>query len=515
MARSQCWTTVLHLCVLHLLFVQICHRAESDRSVTEDDKLISLLLDKLEKKTDAEGSQVSQILKAIEAAENGTSTPKAVSSSKISSRVGEDPDYDEVIEFLEKSVREAHGIDENGHKVDPAAKRSDYHHHDPPFEKLLWGTARAVWDVSRPVFYRTAAGRKLSIIKDTVTLPIRTLGWIKRGILDLKTNPDRLKLPRSHYHHHHDDHHAHYDPWGWSDSPVFVKYEPDNSLFKSWVRYLYRGLRPAARLTRRLLIAKLRALGFIIRKIIKRKLRPGVLVLKEAPKGWHSGWSGWPSVKTTPAPRGWFSKWNIFSSLLRTTTTPARVKSGWSSGSWMSGPPPGWKTAATPKPSYGAPPPKYSAPTSYSIPTLPKYAAPPSQGYSSSIPEIIYGPPAETPAGYERYTYQHATPPSPPAPPAPTAYSSDYSYRTHSGSDPSQILTAPSDHHLSEVELPSYAKYLRQLGIDHTNLESLDSIRSMRQSEKEEDVPYLISESSDSSSASSSNNEDVKDKKEE
>ncbi|ODM88665.1 hypothetical protein Ocin01_18017 [Orchesella cincta] len=54
---------------------------KSGGSETDDDKLISLLLKISGKKGDAEGSQASQILKTIEAAENATPTPKSTSPS--------------------------------------------------------------------------------------------------------------------------------------------------------------------------------------------------------------------------------------------------------------------------------------------------------------------------------------------------------------------------------------------------------------------------------------------------
>ncbi|ODM88346.1 hypothetical protein Ocin01_18334 [Orchesella cincta] len=493
-------------------------------------------------------------------------------------------------------------------------------------------------------------------------------------------NLDRKKVvTRSNYHDHDDlydlDHHLVHDDdhssWGWSENPGYIKYYQANSHLKASLKHLYKALRIVVigklRLRRRLLRARLRALAFLTRKLVKARLRPDILILKDAPKGWVSGWSSWPSVKTTEAPKGWLSGWDWWPSLLK-TTTPAPVKSGWSSSSssWISDTPPGWKPEPLLKPSYegplagweptttpnslyGAPPPKYSditsysdseppkysgytsysappkysetpsysvppppkysepsynappppnysgptdysappppnysepsysappppkyseptgysptpskysAPTSYNVsPPLPKYSAPTSYSapeppkYSSptgfsepprpkysipssnsapqqptysapssyntppkySDPYTNYGAPhpskydsisySETPPpspgygsnikygsttpGYENYAYQHATPPSSTAPPPPIAYSS------YSGSEPSQLLTAPSDQHITA--------YLRQFGMDHTNLETSDSIRSLRQSGKEEDVPYLISQSSDSS----------------
>jgi len=67
MARGH-WTNVLYLCFLNALIVQICYSAKSDKVETEDDKLISHLLDTSGTKGDSEGedSQVSKILKAIE-----------------------------------------------------------------------------------------------------------------------------------------------------------------------------------------------------------------------------------------------------------------------------------------------------------------------------------------------------------------------------------------------------------------------------------------------------------------
>ncbi|CAL8073154.1 unnamed protein product [Orchesella dallaii] len=496
------WTNLLCFCFLQFIFVQIFVGVKSDKLETEDDKLISHLLNTSGNNGDAEGSQVSQILKAIEVAEirNKTSTP--VSAPKISSRNGqEDSEYDEVIEYLERSFREAHGIDKNGQKVTPAEKRS-HHHHEPALENLLWGTAKAVWNVGSPVFYRTSAGRKISLIQDTVTLPIRTFGWLRKRFLDLTRNPHRRRLiPRSHHHYNHDhDLHDHDHGWGWGEGPVYVRYEPENSLFHSWLKYLYRAIKPAVitkiRLKQRLVTTKFRVLRFLFRflkaakvqkilgavraisnRIVKAKLRPDVVVLKEAPKGWHSRWKLWPSWTTTPAP----------------------VKSGWKSSSWMTGPPPGWSPTPAPTHSYGVPPPKHTPYSSYRAPP------PPKQGYSANnIPEIIYGAPSEAPTNFQRYTYQDATPPPEPSPPV--AYSNYH--------DPSQVLTAPSDNHVSQVELPSYAKYLSQLGIDPANLESLDSTRSMRQSEKEEDVPYVIPDNSETSSDDSTDRmEDAKEKK--
>ncbi|ODM88345.1 hypothetical protein Ocin01_18337 [Orchesella cincta] len=497
MARSQCWTHVLRLYVLHLLlFVQICHSSKSGGSETDDDKLISLLLKISEKKGNAEGSQASQILKTIEAAENATPTPKSTSPSP---GLEEDTEFDEIIGLLKKSVWEAPGKEENGQKKSPAAKRSDS----------------------------------------------------KEELVKTKNSPnlDRKKVvTRSNYHDHDDlydlDHH--------------LVHDDDHSSWAGVRTRLRIVVIGKLRLRRRLLRARLRALAFLTRKLVKARLRPDILILKDAPKGGF--WMEFVAIcEDHRSTQRLAFRVGLVPSLLK-TTTPAPVKSGWSSSSssWISDTPPGWKPeplmkpsyevsladwepATTPNSLYGAPPPKYSDITSYSAPEPPKYSgytsysappppkysgptgysaapppnysgptgysAPPPPNYSEpsysappppkyseptgyspspskySAPTSYNAPPppkysvpfyySETPPpspgygsnikygsttpGYENFAYQHATPPpSSTAPPPQIAYSS------YSGSESSQLLTAPSDQHITA--------YLRQFGMDHTNL---------------------------------------------
>lgn len=468
-----------------------------------------------------------------------------------------------MIAYFDRSFKEAQNElgpgfddnDKNGTNDDiQISRRSDYHHHhhghghhDPPVGNLLWSTAQAMWDVSRPALGWTKLGRKIAFARNTVTLPLRTLGAIRHRVRDLYNHPNGHGWDRRHRslfhhdhhgwgdhdHHHHGHHHGHGHGWGESDV-VYVKYEPDNSLFKSWLRYLYRAIRPAVitkiRLKRNLLRIKLRFLGSLVRllkhaklqkvftllralatrlQLLRSRLRPNVVVLKE--QDHHHGWGhhdhhhhdhGWVTLKETG-----------------TTKAPAHHH-GWGWG-WPTPPPA--PPPPPPKPSYGPPPmPTYTDMT-YGPPVQTSYYRHSNyytNSKSSEMPPTSgggYGPPSPPPP-QENY----GPPPNSYGPPAnkpasPVAYNQENTYSNYQ-SPPSTWLMAP-EHMLAQgsakretasaadIDIPSYAKFLKDFGINPATLADANPLpfestagpagRNLRESEKtntknSEDVPYLI-----------------------